>query len=344
MQCEEIRRYISSNAELQKALNLEDKNSFTCEMLAQGEHNMNFLIIANKGLLFEQKYVFRVNFSSQLNLDNQIEYEYNALSALYKSCRTALPIYVDNSCKLLDKGILVQEFLQGEWMDFEKPQDVTECAHILADIHSVCPPAHGILKPGDPLQDQFNECMGFFKAYEKSALTDDMVMKRTQQMIKQTKQKLSNSRFVEEDASHIINTEAVPSHFIILHDESGNIKQGKMVDWEKPIIAEVAQDIAYYLSPTTTIWDSEYIFKQKERDNFVEDYWKHVNSRFSTGNFEERFSAYVSSNCLRGITWSCNAWVEYHDPARQLKNEKTFNKLKIYLSKDYLEFCLDTCF
>ncbi len=344
MDYKDVEKYIDANKDVQLALNINDGATFTCEPLAQGEHNMNFLVCVNQISSTVKKFVFRANFSSQLNLENQIEYEFNALKELYPSGRTAKPIYVDNTRSILDKGILVQEYIEGQWLNFEKPQDILECSHILADIHAVKPTGGKILKPGDPLQDQFSECLGFFENYKKSALANDKVAKRVEQMISSTKQKLNNTKFVPEDAAHIINTEAVPSHFIILHDMEGKVTQGKMVDWEKPIIAEVAQDIAYFLSPTTTIWDSEYIFKMEERNKFVEDYWKYVAGRFDSGNFENRFDAYVSSNCLRGITWSCNAWVEYHDPARPLKNEKTFNKLKIYLSEDYLDFCLDTCF
>ena len=119
---------------------------------------------------------------------------------------------------------------------------------------------------------------------------------------------------------------------------------GLLFDWEKPLVGEVAQDVAYFLSPTTTIWDTDYIFDRRARDEFLETYWKAVDGRFPKGAFGERFPAYVMSNCLLGITWSCNAWVEYHDPDRPLKSEETFSLLKRYLSADFLEEAREICF
>ena len=77
---------------------------------------------------------------------------------------------------------------------------------------------------------------------------------------------------------------------------------------------------------------------------FLDIYWAKVAGRFNQGSFEQRFDAYVKSNCLLGLTWSANAWVEYHDPARPLKNAKTFEKLKQYLSQEFLDQCFDICF
>lgn len=49
-------------------------------------------------------------------------------------------------------------------------------------------------------------------------------------------------------------------------------------------------------------------------------------------------------NALVGITWSCNAWVEYHDPARPLRNEKTLELLPIYFSEEFLDLIRRDCF
>ena len=90
--------------------------------------------------------------------------------------------------------------------------------------------------------------------------------------------------------------------------------------------------------------DVDFIFGRAQRDAFIERYWRYVDGRFESGRFEQRFPAYVMTNCLRGITWSMAAWVEYHDPARPLKNEKTFERLRIYLSEPFLEQCAEICF
>mgnify|MGYP002796295232 FL=1 len=51
-------------------------------MLAQGEYNRNYLFTHP---LSGKKLLFRVNFGSQKHLDDQIEYEYQALKLLERS-------------------------------------------------------------------------------------------------------------------------------------------------------------------------------------------------------------------------------------------------------------------
>lgn len=72
-----IRRYLNDQA-LIKKLNLEE--SYKIEFLAQGEYNQNFLISDGK-----TSYVFRLNYGSQLQLENQIQYEYQALKWLERT-------------------------------------------------------------------------------------------------------------------------------------------------------------------------------------------------------------------------------------------------------------------
>lgn len=55
----------------------------------------------------------------------------------------------------------------------------------------------------------------------------------------------------------MLNTEAVSDHFLIPEDAPDD---GHMVDWEKPVVGEVAQDVAYFLAPTTTIWSTDFVF------------------------------------------------------------------------------------
>lgn len=62
------------------------------------------------------------------------------------------------------------------------------------------------------------------------------------------------------------------------------------------------------------------------------------------GSFDARFPAYRMVNALVGITWSCNAWVEYRDPARPLRNERTLRLLSTYFSEEFLDLIRRDCF
>ena len=110
------------------------------------------------------------------------------------------------------------------------------------------------------------------------------------------------------------------------------------------MLGEVAQDVAYFLSPTTTIWDSDVVFDAEGRTQFLDAYWEAVGGRFPRGSFDARFPAYRMVNALVGITWSCNAWVEYRDPARPLRNERTLRLLPTYFSEEFLDLVRRDCF
>ena len=134
------------------------------------------------------------------------------------------------------------------------------------------------------------------------------------------------------DCAHIQSTEATADQFLV---EDG--EPGFMIDWEKPIVGEVAQDVAYFLAPTSTIWQDGPILTPAECERFVSDYWNAVDGRFPRGGFDARFAAFSMTNNLRGVTWSCQAWVDYHDPDRPLKHDATFRRLGRYLSEEFLD-------
>lgn len=329
---DKINMYLRENADLQSSLGIpsEMAGELSAAPLGQGEHNANYTFAhPATGKL----YVLRVNYISQLGLDDQIGYEYDALKILEPSGCTPKAYYVDRSKQLDGHGALVMEHYEGEHMNLEDEEDVAQAAHMLADVHSLVPPnGCPLVHPADPLKSQFEECVGYVKFYRKSPLQDDMVNGYLDKMLEKAEEMLETP-MREEDSYHILNTEAVPSHFLIPLDKT----PGHFLDWEKPILGEVAQDVAYFLSPTTTIWDTDFIFDQEQCEHFLDMYWDAVDGRFDRGSFDRRFQGHVVMNCLRGITWSCRTWVEYHDPNRPLKNEKTFEKLKVYLSEEFLD-------
>lgn len=329
-------RYINRARDLREALEISQSATVQIQPLGQGEHNANFSFVHPET---GEHLVLRINYVSQLGLDDQIGYEYAALQELAPSGRTPLPLFVDGSRNLIDQGILVMQFRKGGHLDFRCPGSLGSAARILADVHSVVPSeATHLLDPGDALRDLYDEDARLFTAYQASPLCDRSVTRWIAKFFASVEGLVQEAP--AEESLHILNTEAVPSHFLIPADGT----PGSMVDWEKPIRGEVARDVAYFVAPTTTMWDTDFIFDQAGRAAFVEEYWDAVGGRFPRGSFDERFEAYLKMNCLRGVTWSALAWTEYADPCRPLQNEKTRRKLSIYLSEDYLSMLARTIF
>ncbi len=339
---EEAERYLSRSEGVRDALGIARSAHLEAVPIGHGEHNANFRFSHPET---GRQYVLRLNYASQLGLERQISYEANALRVLEPSGRVPKVLFVDDTREVVSRGVLVEEYVSGTLLDFDNPEMVREAAAVMADIHALSPsPECGLMKPEDPLAAQRETCKAYFANYRSSKYADAQVVRVVEELFDRA-EAFGTPSPEADDCTHVVNTEAVPSHFIMPIDGEGHVTDpGHMLDWEKPLIGEAAQDVAYFLSPTTTIWDTDYIFDRRARDEFLEAYWRAVDGRFGKGAFDERFPAYVMSNCLLGITWSCNAWVEYHDPDRPLKSEATFNLLKRYLSMAFLKEACEICF
>lgn len=324
-------------------LGLPEEVTETYTYLAQGEYNVNYTFVHPTT---HKKLVLRVNIGSQMQLDKQIEYEFHALELLQESGRTPTPIFVDGSKEHLEHGVLVMEYLDGTHLDYEK--ELLMAAEILADIHSVkihkdasCKEMQ-LLSPGNPLQAILEECEQMVTTYYQSPLAEASKVAMIKSLMKKGWELLGNLLCDEKVEPYLccINTELNSTNFLTTEDG----KQGYLVDWEKPLLGEPAQDLGHFLAPTTTFWKTEVILTREEVDTFIEKYIDCVNNRFETGGLEARVNVFIPITCLRGITWCAMAWVEYQDPDKLIRNETTWKKLNAYLEMSYLEFINDNYF
>ncbi|WP_419725003.1 phosphotransferase family protein [Terrisporobacter petrolearius] len=314
--------------EFLEALNIPKDSKIDFQLLAQGEYNINYLFTHP---VTKDSLILRVNTASQMNLSNQIEYEYKSLLQLKESNRTPIPIYVDGSKKHLDYGVLVMNFLQGVPLDYRK--DLYIAANCLGDIHSVELEENShLLCPKNPLQAIIDECEIMIQTYYNSDLGDEEKKKQIKRMLS-LGQRMIKGTEEYNGRRCIINTELNSSNFLINGENSNNY----IIDWEKPILGEPAQDLGHFLAPTTTFWKTDVILSQEEIGKFTEEYIKVVGNNFNTNNIANRLNLYIPITCLRGITWCAMAWVQYKDPDKLIRNEFTAKKLDDYLSKDFLD-------
>lgn len=352
-----VQRYARGSAQMHAALGLENGAEIELHRLGMGEHNLNYWFAEPGG---QRKFVLRVNVASQPFHDDQVAYEFSALEALLPSGRTPAPLYLDNGPAAPGEGALVISFCEGRELDFDalQPGDLQCAAQIMADVHAVpVAPDCTLFRPRDPLRDLFGECLQRFKLYRSSAFEDARITKWAETFIAAAEEALRTT-CDPADCTHIVNTETLPSHFLIPESAACKAVQaakdgrsgrfctnpGSFVDWERPIIGEVAQDVAYFASPTTTFWDSEFLFPASKVDAFVEDYWRAVDGRFTRGNFDERFRAFRMMTALRSVTWCCRALIRYRGEAGGHTTAKTAQKLPIYLSDDFMELLAAECF
>lgn len=312
-----------------KALGLPGEVTEQYRLLAQGEYNRNYLFthpVTGKKLLL------RVNCGSQMHLENQIQYEYDTLKLLENSGRTPRAYYADGSLKKLPHGVLVMEFLPGHELNYRT--ELSYAAGCLADIHSV--PVDDdthLLRPEDPLRAVLEECEAMVKVYMDAPGEDAKKKDMLRRLLDMGWERLLKSG-KKADYACCINTELNSTNFLIGGEQGGNF----LIDWEKPLYGEPAQDLGHFLAPTTTFWKTDVILGEEETAEFIRQYEKQVSGRFDTEGIRERTYTYIPITCLRGVTWCAMAWVEYQRPDRLLFNQSTFEKLKAYLSWDFLNY------
>lgn len=333
-----LSEYIQAS-EYRRALELPDEVKEEYRLLAQGEYNMNYIFTHP---VTDKKLLLRINCGSQMHLEDQIGYEYRALRMLEPSGRTPKAVYVDGSKTKLRHGVMVMDYLPGRTLDYHT--DMKLAAEILADIHSVrvsdemIPQAgdsHGtksLIAPEHSLEAILQECEEMVKVYMDSPLGDKEKKKQIRRMLDAGWKKV---RSISELPVYrcCINTELNSTNFLI----NGTEKENYLIDWEKPLYGDPAQDLGHFLAPTTTFWKTDVILEHNEMMRFLEDYNRAVNGRFPAEGIEDRVSAFVPVTCLRGITWCAMAWVQYQQPDKLIFNESTFKKLTEYLSRDFLE-------
>ncbi len=322
---EQIRQYISIN----RKTTLRDLNltqDFEVKFLAQGEYNINFTIDS-----FPNKYVFRVNTGSQLQLDNQIGYEFNALKYLEKSGVTPKVFFVDSSLMYFEYGILIMEFLEGLPLDYKK--DLSRAAKIFSKIHSLdINDDNTFIVEENIFSDRIKEGERLLVNVWDSPIMDKKVKVFFEKFLDWARVNKYNEKYFVGDSWYVVNNTEVNSHNFIIGEKS------YLIDWEKPVISHPAQDLTQFLSPTTTLWKTNHILSKDEKEEFFKEYVSGLSMKDK--GIRDRVNLYTPYLYLRALSWCAYAYVEYFNPNKEIKNMDTFDKIKAYLDIDFMESLL----
>ena len=340
----EITEYISKD-KYRKKMGLPAEVTEEYRLLAQGEYNRNYLF---KHPSDGRELVLRINCGSQMHLNHQIEYEANALKLLEKSGRTAHVYYVDGLFDAPGEGVLVMDYLPGRNLDYKSAGDLKGAAECLADIHSVIisekdivpaasdalpADADRLIAPDGTMKAILSECEDMLSVYMCSDLPADDKKRRLRKLLDDA-WKLAS----DEQASPYrccINAELNSTNFLVEESDDFPLKV-RLVDWEKPLYGDPAQDLAHFLAPTTTFWKTDVVFGTDKTENFIDMYIDAVNGRFDTEGLRERTLAMIPVTCLRGMTWCAMAWIQYRNSDKELVNQSTADKLEQYLCDEFI--------
>lgn len=318
-----------------KYSNLNEKlnigEAYNVKFLAQGEYNINFTLEGSN-----KKYVFRVNTGSQLGLENQIKYEYEALKNLEASSVTPKVYYLDDSKKNLDYGILVMEFLEGKPLRYDK--DLKSAAKIFAKIHSIDTNGNGLknfIVEDNIFSARISESQKLLRDFFQSSKIPLYLKNFFDIFTNWAEKNRHEEKYFLENKWHVINnTEVNSGNFIIGKEKS------YLIDWEKPVISDPCQDLTQFLAPTTTLWKTDCILKEEEKEEFFKVYV----SNLKDNSIRERVKLYTPFLYLRALSWCAYAYLEYQKEDKEIKNIDTYNKIEEYLDLDFMKDLLKSYF
>lgn len=313
--------------------------TFTVEPLAQGEYNLNFLLTPNpKELPGAASLVLRYNVGTQIDRNDQITYEYQALKLLAKSDVTPKPHFLDDSRKKLERGILIMEYLPGRPLDYKL--DLSSAAHLFAMIHQVEVPEKNnhLIRETTPLTMIYDECRALLKTYFHAPQADETIKSYLEEVAAWADEARFTERYYQEDPWNcIVNTEVNSGNFII-NDERKTIH---LIDWEMPRWGDPSQDLSHFCSPLTTLWKTDFRFSDEGKRAFVNEYARHLNDPHLRGTLFERVRLRDPFVYLRGISWSAMGWVAYQTQFDGIRNPDTWATLQRYMQIDFIRSLFD---
>jgi aminoglycoside phosphotransferase (APT) family kinase protein len=301
---------------------------FRVAPLARGEYNLNYLLTAGAHRL-----VFRVNMGSQIDRDDQIQYEFATLQLLAQSGLTPVPYFVDDTRTFFDRGIGIMEYLPGRSLDYTR--DLDAAAGLLAAIHQVSVPEddHHLIREEAPLDLIYRECTHLLETYFRSELADPAIGAFLQEVIAWAAEARAAERFYQEDPwPCIVNTEVNSGNFIV-RPSRGTIH---LVDWEMPRWGDPSQDLSHFCSPLTTLWKTDFRMTPQDKADFLESYARRIRDPHLRDTLPDRVRLRDPFVYLRGISWSAMGWVAYQTEFAGMRNPDTWKTLKRYLDIGFM--------
>jgi len=292
--------------------------------LAQGEYNLNYTVRQGN-----RRWVLRVNIGSQIQREDQIVYEYDALRLLISSGVTPVPFAVDDSRSHLPYGVLAMSFLPGGRMDYTR--DLEDAARLFARIHTLDIPAGGshLIAEERPLTMTYHECARLLPVYLESELADPGLRDYLADVLTWAAEaRHAEAYFVADPWPCIINTEVNSGNFIADREE-GRLY---LVDWEKPLYGDPSQDLSHFCAPMTTLWKTDYRMTPDAKRRFIKTYKGGIRDAHLRDTIDDRVRLRDPFNYLRGISWSAMAWVSYQTGEHAVRNADTFRKVTDYLN------------
>jgi thiamine kinase-like enzyme len=287
--------------------------------LASGEYNENYYVRDRQ----KGERVFRINHGSQLDLENQVEYEFQVLQAVYPSGVTPAPVRYELDTPEFSAGVMLMEYLPGR--PFSYAGDSEEAAKTFARIHSLEPDSRLVVQK-NPVISIAEESLWLINRYPDHPLVSKrpLLFEYQEYIVRLGKEE---EAFFSRDRLCMVNTEVNSGNFIVGEDRAW------LVDWEKAVVSSRYQDLGHFLVPTTTRWKTDHVFDRDSRIAFLEAYRGSLEEDIPIEDLDRGSRVLEKTILLRALSWCYMAYFEYTGSERTLTSTVTFDRIRTYLDE-----------
>jgi thiamine kinase-like enzyme len=256
---EAVISYVKNDLPVQ--LGIRGRGDLTVERIIVADYNVN-VIIRSEG----HEFVFRVNVEQQSGMLNQIEYEYKVLQFLEKYNIAPRPCLIDNSKTKLPYGFLIEEFIEGSYLDYDEANGIVEAARLLSFLHQIpLPNKNFFVLWQNPLEQSFKDVEDLIETYTGRKSGNDKLLSLSKQII--AKLEIIMDRYSKEfTSSSIIHTDVCNDNFI------RSPRGLRLIDWEKPRVDDPSYDLCCFLGAPSQLWSSPRTMRKEEVDLFFREY------------------------------------------------------------------------
>ncbi len=231
------------------------------------------------------------------------------------------PYFVDASLTHLPHGVLGMAYCPGDFLDYQR--DLGPAARLMARYHQLAvPEAQNHLRREEyPLTQTYDHCRQMAEVYLNSDLASPELSTYLREVLDWAEDARHREEyFLRDPWQCLINTEVNNTNWIV-DRSTGAIH---LVDWDKPMWGDPSHDLSHFRVPTTTLWKTDYRLSPEDIEQLMTAYKNAITDSHLRDTIEERTRLRDPFNCLRAITWSAMAWVQYQRDEHLVKTKTPF--------------------
>lgn len=237
---------------------------FDLELVSESHRNWNFMV--TQGF---RSWLVRVKKASLRGDRSGAYYEYRVLRLISGLDSSPRVFYVDTSKEKLDADFLTLEYVPGR--PFEPERDSVKVGTLFGRLHS--------LEGGDAGAFLEEDAASLVDAldYAEKRLSASPLLRRLDSSLKSylvdllawaTEEVKKNAYFEADPYEVVLHRAGRPSDIVIQRAT----EKAVLLDWEDSALGEPSRDLAFFLSPLVTYWDSGFVFSRREISEFFAAY------------------------------------------------------------------------